>query len=71
VTWQTIQGPVTVRSWYRVAPDGDGCHVTGGAEGSFRGPLGGLLTRLAVPGMVSQARKDVETLRRYLESAEA
>jgi hypothetical protein len=69
VGWQTIQGPMTVRSWFRVEPDGDGSLVTGGAEGSFRGPLGPLLTWLAVPGMVRQANADLTALREHLESA--
>jgi len=65
--WRTVQGPVTVRSWFRVEPDGTGSLVSGGADGGFTGPIGGLLTRLAVPMMVRQARADLETLRRRLE----
>lgn len=67
-TFRTVQGPVTVRSWYRVAPDGTGSLVTGGGDGGFKGPLGGLLTRLAVPRMVKQAEIDLRTLRDQLES---
>ena len=66
--WRTVQGPVSVRSWCRVEPDGTGSLVTGGAEGGFKGPIGGLLTRLAVPRMTKQAQLDLETLRERLES---
>jgi Polyketide cyclase / dehydrase and lipid transport len=66
--WQTVQGPVTVRSRIRVEPNGSGSLVTGSADGSFRGVLGPLLTRLAVPGMVRQASADLAGLRRHLES---
>jgi polyketide cyclase/dehydrase/lipid transport protein len=69
--WRTVQGPVSVRSWCRVEPDGTGSLVTGGADGGFKGPLGGLLTRLAVPRMVKQAKRDLETLRAYLEGRPA
>jgi hypothetical protein len=69
--WRTVQGPVKVRSWCRVEPDGTGSIVTGGADGGFRGPLGRLLTRLAVPRMVRQAQVDLETLRDRLESTES
>ena len=68
--WRTVQGPVSVRSWFRVEPDGDGSLVSGGADGGFKGPFGRLLTRLAVPRMTKQALVDLETLRRRLESAE-
>jgi uncharacterized membrane protein len=68
--WRTVQGPVSVRSWFRVEPDGSGTLVSGGAEGGFKGPLGRLLTRLAVPRMTKQALIDLETLRRRLESAD-
>lgn len=67
-TWRTVQGPVSVRSWFRVVPDGGGSLVTGGADGNFTGPLGRLLTKLAVPRMTRQALVDLETLRRRLES---
>lgn len=67
-TWRTVQGPVSVRSWCRVEPDGGGSLVTGGAEGDFTGPLGRLLTKVAVPRMTKQALVDLETLRRRLES---
>jgi polyketide cyclase/dehydrase/lipid transport protein len=67
-TFRTVQGPVTVRSWYRVAPDGTGSLVTGGGDGGFTGPLGGLLTRLAAPRMVKQAEIDLRTLRDRLEA---
>jgi len=70
VAWRTVQGPVSVRSWARVEPDGSGTLGTVGAEGGFNGPLGGLLTRLAVPRMTKQARLDLETLRVKLESAQ-
>ena len=66
--WRTIQGPVAVRSWVRVEPDGTGSRVSGGADGGFTGPVGQLLTRLAVPRMIKQAQLDLLTLRSYLES---
>jgi uncharacterized membrane protein len=65
--WRTVQGPVTVRSWVRVEPEHGGARVSGGAEGRFLGPLGALLTRLAVPRMISQAQIDLERLRTRLE----
>ncbi len=67
-TWKTVQGPVTVRSWVRVEPDGVGSLVTGGADGGFTGPIGGLMTRLAAPRMVKQAHVDLQTLKDRLES---
>jgi hypothetical protein len=67
VSWRTVQGPVTVRSWVRVEPDGTGSLVSGGADGGFTGPFGGLLTRLAVPRMIKQAEVDLRTLRDRLE----
>jgi hypothetical protein len=67
-TWRTVQGPASVRSWCRVEPEGSGSLVTYGGDGSFLGPLGALLTRLAVPRMTKQAQVDLETLRRRLES---
>ena len=66
--WRSVQGPVSIRSWVRVEPEADGSLVSGGADGGFTGPIGRLLTRLAVPRMVRQAEADLETLRRYLES---
>jgi len=66
--WRTVAGPLAVTSWYTVEPEGHGTRLSGGAEGGFRGPLGGLLTRLAVPGMVRQANADLRALRDYLES---
>jgi hypothetical protein len=45
--------------------------VSGGADGGFTGPIGRLLTRLAVPRMVRQAEVDLQTLRGLLESREA
>ena len=69
VAWRTVAGPVKVRSWYTVEPEGDGTRLTGGAEGAFTGPLGGLLTRLAVPRMLDRANKDLEALRVHLESS--
>ncbi len=69
--WRTVQGPVSVRSWVHVEPDGSGSLVSGGADGNFTGPIGRLLTRLAVPRMVRQAEADLETLRRLLESGES
>ena len=65
--WRTVQGPVSVRSWFRVEPDGAGARVTGGADGAFTGPIGRLLTRLAVPRMERQAELDLQTLRHRLE----
>jgi uncharacterized membrane protein len=67
VMWQAAQGPVKARSWVRVEPDGSGSLVTGGADGGFTGPVGRLLTRLAAPRMLKQARIDLETLRASLE----
>ena len=69
--WRTVQGPVSVRSWVTVKPDATGSLVSGGADGSFLGPIGGLLTRLAVPRMIQQAEVDLQTLRGYLESVES
>ena len=66
--WRTIQGPILVRSWVRVEADGTGSLVSGGADGGFSGPIGGLLTRLAVPRMIRQAEVDLRTLRDHLES---
>jgi hypothetical protein len=60
---------VSVRSWIRVEPDGTGSRVSGGADGGFTGPIGGLLTRLAVPRMIRQAEADLETMKRHLEAA--
>jgi hypothetical protein len=71
VAWRTVQGPVSVRSWARVEPDATGSLVSGGADGGFTGPIGRLLTRLAVPRMVRQAEVDLQTLRGLLESREA
>jgi len=68
-TWRTVQGPVSVRSWVRVEPDGTGSLVSGGADGGFKGPIGGLMTRLATPRMIKQAHRDLETLRGRLESS--
>ncbi len=68
--WRTIQGPVSVRSWVRVERDGTGSLASGGAEGGFTGPIGGLLTRLAAPRMIRQAQVDLQTLRDHLESVE-
>ena len=68
VTWQAVQGPVKVQSWVRVEPDGTGSLATGGADGGFQGPIGGLLTRLAAPRMLKQAEVDLQALRRRLES---
>ncbi len=68
VAWRAVQGPVKVRSWVRVEPDGAGSRVSGGADGGFTGPIGALLTRLALPAMIRQAQADLETLRARLES---
>jgi polyketide cyclase/dehydrase/lipid transport protein len=65
--WRTVQGPAAVRSWIRVEPDGEGCLATAGGDGGFTGPIGALLTRLAVPRMVAQARVDLTTLKGILE----
>jgi hypothetical protein len=67
-TWQTVQGPATVRSWVRVEPDGDGSIVHYGADGSFLGPIGALLTRLAAPRMIAQAQRDLGALKEILEA---
>ena len=67
--WRAIQGPVSVRSWIRVEPDGTGSRVSGGADGGFSGPIGGLLTRLAVTRMIRQAEADLQRLRHRLETA--
>ena len=69
VAWRTVAGPLDVRSFYELEPDGAGTRLTGGGEGGFGGRLGGLLTRLAVPGFKRQARADLEALREYLESS--
>lgn len=68
-TWRTVQGPVSVQSWVRVEPDGAGSLASFGAEGAFKGPIGRLLTRMAVPTMIKQANVDLQTLRRRLESS--
>jgi polyketide cyclase/dehydrase/lipid transport protein len=68
VAWRSVQGPVSVRSWVRVDGDATGSLVSGGADGGFTGPIGRLLTRLAVPRMVRQAEIDLEKLRALLES---
>jgi carbon monoxide dehydrogenase subunit G len=68
VAWRAVQGPVKVRSWARVEPDGAGSRVSGGADGGFTGPIGGLLTRLAAPRMIRQANVDLATLKARLES---
>jgi uncharacterized membrane protein len=67
VGWRTVQGPVEVRSWIRIEPIEGGSLVIAGADGRFLGPLGALLARLAAPGMVRSARRDLEGLRRHLE----
>jgi uncharacterized membrane protein len=68
VAWRAVQGPVSVRSWLTVAPEGLGSRVSGGADGGFSGPMGAVLTRLAVPRMIRQAMADLERLRTRLES---
>ena len=70
VTWEAKQGPVTARSWVRVEPDGTGSLASGGADGGFKGPIGGLLTRLAQPRMLKQAHADLEVLRRHLAASD-
>jgi hypothetical protein len=67
--WRAVQGPVKVRSWVRVEPDGVGSLVSGGADGGFTGPIGGLLTRLATPRMIAQANVDLQALKARLEGA--
>jgi hypothetical protein len=67
-TWRTVQGPVSVRSWVRVEPDEGGCIASGGADGGFTGPIGGILTRLAVPRMIAQADRDLQKLKALLEA---
>ena len=71
VAFRAVQGPVSIRSWVRVEAAGTGSLVTGGADGGFTGPIGGFLTRLAVPRMVRQAEADLQTLRGLLESRES
>jgi uncharacterized membrane protein len=68
VVWRTVQGPIDVRSRFRVESDGTGSRLTIGAEGGFTGPLGPLLTRLAVPKMVKDAESDLRKLRAFLEA---
>ena len=67
-SWRTVQGPVTVRSWIQVEPDEMSCVASYGADGGFKGPIGDLLTRLAVPRMIRQADLDLRTLKARLES---
>jgi hypothetical protein len=67
-TWRTVQGPASVRSWVRVEPDGGGCIASGGADGGFTGPIGGILTRLAAPRMLAQADRDLRVLKGLLEA---
>jgi uncharacterized membrane protein len=66
--WRAVQGRVKVRSWVRVVREGSGARVSGGADGGFTGPLGAMLTRLALPGMIRQAQADLESLRARLEA---
>ncbi len=66
--WRSVQGPVAVRSWVRVEPEGGGSRVSGGADGGFTGPIGRLLTRLATPRMIRQANVDLLALKNRLES---
>ena len=61
---------IAVVQLFRVEPDGSGSIASGGADGGFNGPIGGLLTRLAVPRMFKQAHADLEVLRRRLESGD-
>jgi uncharacterized membrane protein len=68
VTWQTLQGGATVRSWVTVRPEGTGSMVTGGAEGEINGIIGKLITPLAARVMVSQARTSLVKLKAALES---
>jgi len=68
VVWRTVQGPIDVRSRFQVESDGTGSRLTIGAEGGFTGPLGPLLTRLAVPKMVKDAESDLRKLRAFLEA---
>ena len=68
VAWRSVQGPVSVRSWVRVEAAGTGSRVSGGADGGFTGPIGRILTRLAVPRMVRRAEADLRVLRTLLES---
>ena len=67
VTWETVRGSATVRSWVTVSPDGDGSMVSGGAEGALNGLVGRLLTPIAVPMMVRQARTSMVKLKAALE----
>jgi hypothetical protein len=68
VLWQAVQGGATVRSWVRVEPEGDGCLVSGGAEGELNGIVGRLMTPLAVRMMTRQARSSMVKLKAALES---
>ena len=68
VCWEAVQGGATVRSWVRVEPDGDGSMVSGGAEGELNGFVGRLLTPIAVPMMVRQARSSLVKLKAALEA---
>ncbi len=68
VCWQAVQGGAEIRSWVHVEPQGTGCMVSGGAEGELTGITGKLLTPIAVPIMVRQARSSVVKLKAALES---
>ena len=68
VCWQAVQGGAAIRSWVRVEPQGTGCVVSGGAEGELTGISGKLLTPIAVPIMVRQARSSLVKLKAALES---
>jgi carbon monoxide dehydrogenase subunit G len=68
VTWETVQGSATVRSWVTVKPDGNGSIVSGGAQGELNGLVGRLLTPIAVRMMVSQARTSMVKLKAALET---
>ena len=68
VTWETVQGSATVRSWVTVKPDGSGSMVSGGAQGELNGLVGRLLTPIAVRMMVSQARTSMVKLKAALET---
>ncbi len=68
VAWRSVQGPVAIRSWVRVEPEGGGSLASGGADGGFTGPIGRLLTRLATPRMIRQANVDLLALKNRLES---
>lgn len=66
-SFRVLQGPGSVRSFYRCEPDGGGCRLSGGAEGGLSGPLWRLVEPLFVRVMVRQTRADLRRLKAVME----